>query len=141
MLYNNLFGIAAGAGFSSRADEDSTDRASLAERYFGGLVFQAEYGNDKEKQQERATGRVFIGYAADDYWEWQVTQPDGSTAWRREHDRWIVDARLDTPSFFKSKDVKFSVRLFADGPASGDGPSDVRVSLLVSVDIGSVFSL
>jgi len=47
---------------------------------------------------------------------------------------------MDVPGFFSNDAVRLHTRFYADLPASGRGPSDIRISLLLNVDIGSVFS-
>ena len=35
--------------------------------------------------------------------------------------------------------ARLSLRMYVDHPKSGDGPTDVRVSLLVTADLGLLF--
>jgi hypothetical protein len=88
-------------------------------------------------------GEVFIGYAKDKFWRYDRLIDDTSTPPTimqiNETDRIVVDARMDVPQVFESEDVRLHARVFADLPASGNGPSDVRISLLLTVNLGAFF--
>jgi len=138
---NGWFGITTGIGFTTRPSNAEGADVDVRRRIFAGLLFLANYGSAKDNE-DRVTGRVAIGYANDKFWKWTDTIEEGgvtTTTARNESSRWFLDARIDGPGVFQSKNVKLSARLFVDHPQSDKGPTDVRVSLLITTDLGGLF--
>jgi hypothetical protein len=137
------FGATAGLGLTTQPSdaEDVDAEVDARRRWYAGLLFLADFGSSEENA-EHVTGRVAIGYSDDKFWQWTQTIDDNGTPLeidRDERKRWFLDARIDGPGVFQSKSVKLSLRLFVDHPESGNGPTDVRVSLLVTADLGLLF--
>lgn len=143
------WGLTTGCGLTTQPDteDDPADPedndVDARRRWYAGVLFLADYGSSKDNA-ERVTGRIAIGYTDDKFWEWKQTvgvAADGTpiTMDRDESKRWFLDARIDGPGVFQSDSVKLSLRMYVDHPKSGDGPTDVRVSLLVTADLGLLF--
>lgn len=133
-------GLTSGVGLSTQPADTAEAEVDARRRWFTGLLFLADYGSSVENA-EHLTGRLALGYADDKLWEWtQTVEQDGATIMRErdESKRWFMDARVDGPGIFESNRVKLSLRLFVDHPKSGDGPTDIRVSLLITADLGSL---
>jgi len=133
-------GIRIGTGFSTLPSETESDVTATG-RIFSGIVFKANYGQDEAGRNGR--GEIFLGFAHDEFWKYTETSNGDTNTSKRvdETSRVIVDGRLDLPGVFSSENVRLHANMFADLPTSGDGPSDIRISLLVTVDIGSIFQL
>lgn len=129
---NTGVGFRFGGGLSTQPS-NAENNVNASGRGFFGPVFAANYGESESGETGR--GEVFIGYARDKFWEYETTDTVVD-----ESDRIVIDGRLKVPGFFKSENVRLVARIFADTPASGDGPSDVRISLLVSTRIDSLFN-
>jgi hypothetical protein len=135
-------GLRLGGGFSTQPSEAGDDVDTRA-RGYAGMVFRANYGQDDRGRQGK--GEVFIGYAKDKFWKYETVIDDTTmpptTMLVNETDRFVVEARMDVPQVFASEDVRLHARIFADLPASGDGPSDIRISLLLTVNLGAIFPI
>ena len=133
-------GFRIGVGFSTQPSEPDGD-VSTKERIVLGVLFKANYGLDEAGRNGR--GEIFIGYAYDRFWKYEETlnSSETTTVNVNEVNRILVDGRLDLPGVFKSEEVRLHARLFADLPSSGLGPSDIRISILLTVDIGSLFQI
>lgn len=134
-------GVRVGGGFSTQPSDNSDDDVDTRSRVYGGVVFRANYGADDRGREGK--GEVFLGYAKDKFWKYDRIIDDSVmpalTERVNESGRLVVDARMDIPQVFESEDVRLHARLFADLPASGKGPSDIRVSLLLTVNLGAFF--
>ena len=119
-----IFGTRIGIGLTTEPSDADTDVDARPRAYIGKLV-HADFGTSKDKR--RGSGRVFLGYAKDKFWD----RPGSD-----ESDRIVLDAQLDVPGIFSTKTVRLFGRVFADVPTSGSGPSDIRISLLLNVDLG-----
>ncbi len=139
---NQVSGLGArvGGGFSTLPSEAEGD-VDTRGRGYAGLVFRANYGKDPLGRQGK--GEVFLGWAKDKFWRYDRVVDDTTMPPTLETvdetDRLIVDARMDVPQVFESEDVRIHARVFADIPASGNGPSDIRISLLLTVNLGAFF--
>jgi hypothetical protein len=134
------FGVTSGVGFTTHPSDADLADVDARRRWYAGMLMLANYGSS-EKNKGRVTGRLALGYSDDKFWEWtETTEVEGvSTSRQRdESGRWFLDARIDGPNVFKSESVKLSARLFVDHPTTGRGPTDVRISLLVTADLGSL---
>lgn len=134
------WGLTGGIGLTTQPTETEGADVDARRRWYAGLLFLADYGTS-EKNTDRMTGRVAIGYSDDRFWEWtQTVEENGMTIMRDrdESKRWFLDARIDGPGVFNSDSVKLSLRMFVDHPTSGDGPTDIRVSLLITADLGLI---
>lgn len=138
--YDNTGGIGLriGAGFGTQPDDDNRSEVNTRERFFAGTVFRANYGEDSLGRI--GLGEVFIGFATDRFWNYSLTSEQNLNASSvvDEKRRIVIDGRLDLPGVFKSEEVRLLARLFADLPASGNGPGDLRISILLTVDIGTL---
>jgi len=142
---NDHIGFRTGIGFSSIPDQ--VDDVRVRSRYYFGPVFRADYGTADDDRN--SVGEAFFGLAVDESWRFSrmVEVPDGTggttTEQQRfnEAERFVIDGRLDVPGFFQNDKVRLRSRFLADLPLSGRGPSEIRISLLLSVDIGTIFSL
>lgn len=121
-------GLQTGVGLSSLPN--ATDRTRLEPRASAGLHFQTLYGDG-------ALGRVFLGYAYDEFWEREVfNDPANPAAGRRveEHfHRYNLDALFMLP--FSAYKIHMGARMSADAPIDGEGPSDARFSILFYYDL------
>ena len=134
---NSGLGFRLGGGLTTQPSEAENDVSTRA-RGYGGLVFRANYGDDPDGMNGK--GELFLGYAKDKFWRYETVDPmTMATTIVDETSRVIVDARMDVPGLFQSENVRMHARIFADVPASGDGPSDVRISLLLTVNLGAFF--
>ena len=131
---DQYLGVSGGVGATSRTSS-SQSSANLSPRGFLGILFLANYGN--VGNLDATTGRILVGYAYDDFWK-TGTSTDSSSI-PSQPNRVFLDGRIDFPGVFKSQNVKFSFQIYADAPAASHGPADVRFSLLVSVDLQSLF--
>ena len=123
-------GLQLGAGYSTRPGEGTT-LSDVSRRTFGGLLFRGDFG-------DRVSGYAMLGVSEDDFWTYDSVDSEGNPVTSRESDRYIFDGRLNFPNTFSTSAVQFSLRLFSDLPRSGNGPSDIRVSILADVPFGRV---
>lgn len=140
-LYSSNMGFIFGLGFTSlpSADIDSpSDKFSFTQlrgKLFAGASFRNSYtGGGK--------GRLFIAYAYDDFWRWTSQADDNGTITQKTNDfrdRVLLDARLTLPQAFESESAELMLKAVFDYSLDSDGPSDVRVSLLLSVDLDEFF--
>jgi hypothetical protein len=110
----------AGVGARSKAPTELTE---LRFRAFGGIRLQVNGFNAGEPAENFGNSRGFIefGYAWDTFW-----QPAPQ--------RGYAEGQLEIPSF-GSKWVRLLMRLKIDKPiGTGGGPSEVRVSVLSSIN-------
>jgi hypothetical protein len=133
------FAVVFGAGFSSVPKPSGMD-LETRQRTFLGLRNSVE-GYNAGKSAERladSSGFLQIGFGTDDLWDAVILEPasaDGMTpaVISDESERYILEAQLDLPRL-GTQSTRIAVRLYASLPQSGDGPSDVRVSALASVN-------
>lgn len=107
--FNDWLGLQLGAGISSLPDS-SLKVTKTAPRGFLGLTSNTIYGDG-------ALGEMFVGYAYDEFWEVHSSQ------------RYVADGVFMIPGL-RPRGFSVAVRMFADGPVDGTGPSEVRASLL-----------
>jgi hypothetical protein len=132
------FSLPVGVGFSTRSDPDNV-KAPV--RYFAGVRWDVRAYNVQQGADAlgNTTGFVQVGFAHDDFWEWTETVPSATAGVEPtkvhmdERERWFVEAQLKLPN--NSGSVAFSPRVFADIPTSGDGPADIRVSILAKISL------
>jgi len=121
-------GVQTSVGLSSLPN--ATDRTRLEPRASTGVHFQTLYGDG-------ALGRVFIGYAYDEFWEREVfndpANPAAGTHVEDNVHRYNVDALFMLP--FSAYKFHMAARMFADAPIDGEGPSDARFSILFYYDL------
>ena len=132
-------GIVAGAGLSSipgAADSELETR----QRTFAGIRFAAQGYNagDPKDSLAESVGFIHAGLAWDDLWEEVEIEPaaaDGSSpaVLSDESKRYFLEGELELPRV-GTEWARIVMRLYASVPRSGDGPSDVRVSALMSID-------
>lgn len=132
LMFTDHLGLQLGVGFSSRPG-DGVTLDEVSRRSFGGFLVRGTFGSN-------VAGSAMLGIAEDDFWNYEYAAAKESAVQLRESDRYIFDSRLNLPNFFENDSIQASLRLFADLPRSGDGPSDVRVSFLVDVALDSVFN-
>jgi hypothetical protein len=132
-------GLALGAGLSSVPGE-STSRLETRQRVFGALRISAQGYNAGEPAETLGNSLGFIqaGYAQNDLWERVELVPaseDGSqeAVFSDESKRWFLEGEVELPRVGTDW-ARLLLRIFVSAPQSGDGPSDVRVSALISVD-------
>lgn len=142
---SRTFGLLFGAGFSTVPNDGDDVDARM--RVFAGLQFRVLRFNTRnsENQFHNAIGTGRLLYAYDDFWAWeelQDTDGDPSTpdtlVKREEKERLVFDWRLIIPAFRALDNADLALRLYADIPASGDGPSDLRVSALFTFKLSNI---
>ncbi|MBX2835896.1 MAG: hypothetical protein KTR35_03505 [Gammaproteobacteria bacterium] len=131
-------GLRIGTGFSTHPFTES-ENIDTSARLFGGVVFKANYGNDQFGRKGK--GEIFIGIARDNFWKYSQLSETADTLKINESDRVIIDGSLDLPGVFESKNVRLLTRFYSDIPASGDGPRNIRFSLIFTINIGKLFNL
>lgn len=123
----NWYGFQFGGGLSSLPNTDNVTR--MEPRGFAGLHFQTLFSDG-------ALAQFFIGGAYDEFWEREVfddpADPLGSTHVEEHFGRYNIDGLIFLPG--QAANFHLAARLFADAPLDGEGPSDVRVSILVYYD-------
>jgi len=131
--------LVLGAGFSSVPKPSGLD-LETRQRTFLGLRNSVEGYNAGKSAESlpNSSGFLQIGIASDDLWETVILEPaseDGMVpaVISDESERYVLEAQLDVPNL-GTKSTRVAVRLYASVPQSGDGPSDIRVSVLASVD-------
>lgn len=139
------FGLIGGGGFSTTPDSEEL-RAEL--RFFGGFRFEAFAYNVRKSPDffGSTSGFIQFGYAWDELWEWDegIAAPAGSTEpptirHRDERERIFLEGQLRLPD--NGGAVTFSPRIYADFPVSGEGPSDVRISILAKVKLENLLGI
>jgi len=133
-------GTRLGVGFTTRPNDTATD-VDTASRVFGGVVFRAIYGENATTNS--GVGEVFLGLSHDRFWRFSEkgTGADAIERTINEKNRFIVDGRMDLPGILNSDQVRIHARVFADLPLSGKGPSDIRLSLLLTFSIDKLLGL
>ena len=132
-------GLAVGVGLSSVPGE-ATSRLETRERTFGAVRISAQGYNAGEPAETLGNSLGFIqaGYAHNDLWERVELEPaseDGSqdAVFSDESKRWFLEGELELPRVGTDW-ARLLLRLFVSVPKSGNGPSDIRASALISVD-------
>ena len=132
-----------GGGFTTRPGEAADLEART--RLFAGLRFQiARYGTEASQDLAGSSGYLQFGIAQDELWKFtELRDLDGDPLTDAvpvsfdEKDRWFIETQVTIPNISLGSDEsgRLKVRLYADLPQSGDGPSDVRISALFQYDI------
>jgi hypothetical protein len=132
-------GLAVGVGLSSVPGE-ANSRLETRERTFGAVRISAQGYNAGEPAETLGNSLGFIqaGYAQNDLWERVELEPaseDGSrnAVFSDESKRWFLEGELELPRVGTDW-ARLLLRLFVSVPKSGNGPSDIRASALISVD-------
>jgi hypothetical protein len=129
--------VVGGIGFTTQPDK-SLSASSAKGRYYVGLRI------DNPKLGAGREAFLMIGMAKDKLWQFNETVDVAgipTVVFRDESERYVIEGRLTIPGVFgEGRNVWLSGRVFADLPRSGDGPSDIRVSLHVSSDIDRLFN-
>ena len=144
-LYGNGLGWIGGLGLTSQPDTETDSPngnlsySHLRGKYFAGVTYRNKFG-------ENHSGRLFLVLAKDDFWKWDsVTDPDplvdGDEIIKHNNfnERILLDGRLVFPGIFKGDSTNLMLRTVMDYSIDKEGPSDVRVSLLVSIDLEKFF--
>ena len=140
-LYPPPLGIVGGVGFSSYSGD--SDSVETRQRLYYGVRMQVQGYNRKRTPGKfgGTTGFVQLGWADDDLWKYQTLEDhDGDPETDKiavdqdERDRYFVEAALEFPNLGGEKG-RLALRFFADLPQSGNGPSDVRFSVLAAIDL------
>lgn len=141
---NRWLGLLAGAGASSLPGEEGAE-LDLRRRWFAGLEMSVKGYNAGQPAKSLGGTRGFVrfGYMDDELWDNVEIEPasdDGTTpaVFSDESERYFLNGELELPKL-GTEWLRIYLRTFISVPASGDGPSDVRVSALVSVDPRSWF--
>lgn len=125
--FTNWYGLQLGGGLSSLPNSDTLTR--MEPRVFGGLHFQTLY-------RDGALAQFFVGAAYDKFWQREVfddpSDPLGGTHVEENFGRYNIDGLIFLPG--QAGNFHLAGRLFADAPINGEGPSDLRVSILVYYD-------
>ncbi len=144
-LYPPSFGLVGGIGFSTFSG-GSGSSVEAKERYFYGARWQVNSYNRKLDPVNfgGTTGFVQFGMARDDIWQFEESidadgdpSTDPEVVQRDERDRYFFEAQLEFPRL-GNETARLATRLFADIPKSGDGPSDIRISVLAAIDLKSL---
>ncbi len=124
--FTDWIGLAYGAGLSSQPDTLERD-VKLVPRGFIGLNLMTLFADG-------ALSQMFVGYAYDQFWEYEERRESvefGSETRRvKDYDRIVVDGSFTLPGV-RALGLGLVGRLYADTPVHGEGPSEVRASLLV----------
>lgn len=117
-------GMQLGGGYSSLPNDDGITH--MRPRGFIGPHFETLF-------PDGAYGSVFAGFAYDEFWEREVfrdpNDPSQGTEIRQDFDRFNVDLLFIFPP--EALGTRAVGRLFIDTPLDGEGPSDVRASILL----------
>lgn len=139
-----------GGGFTTQPGESSQLDAKT--RLFGGIRFQiARYSAEASSDLTGSSGYLQVGAARDELWKFTELQDlDGDMTTTAdvmevafdERDRWFVETQITIPNISLGGDNsgRLKLRLYADLPRSGDGPSDVRISALFEYDLSQLIS-
>jgi len=126
-------------GFGSVPTPGSSD-LETRQRTFLGLRSSVMGFNAGRPADSLANSKGFfqIGVGWDDLWEEVILEPaseDGTipALVSDESERYVLEGQLELPRV-GTEWLRIAVRLYASIPTSGDGPSDLRVSALASVD-------
>ncbi len=140
---NYPFSGIVGVGFATRPGD--VDQLEARLRLFAGFRFQVLQYNLQDAAEEfgGSSGYLQFGYAYDDLWEFSElrdTDGDPMTPEERvfveEKERYFVESQLTVPG---GKRARLKFRLLASLPASGDGPSDIRFSTLLAINVDQFF--
>ncbi|WP_273457328.1 hypothetical protein [Nevskia ramosa] len=134
------YSFAVSAGLNAIPNESEGFLESLRERYTATIL-------SRTFLTDGTYSRVSAGVAYDKSWRYynkvpETTPPtDVTQADQREaYSRAIVDVEiLLPPQFLASVATSGALRLGLDTPLSGNGPSEVRMSVLMYVDFNSFF--
>jgi len=112
----------------------------VKKRWFAGVEFAVNGYNAGKPGDSLANSRGFFrtGIMEDKLWENVQLSPaseDGMTpaTFSDESERYFLEGELEIPKV-GTDSWRLLLRTFASIPTSGKGPSDVRVSALVSID-------
>ena len=134
---SNDLKVVGGVGFTTQPDQSLSATNARGRYYLGIRVDNAKLGARRE-------AFLVIGMSKDRLWKFNETVDINGVATivaRDESARYVVEGRMTIPGIFgENRNVWLSGRVFADLPRSGDGPSDIRVSLHVSSDLNRLFN-
>lgn len=132
-------GFVGGWGLSSVPGAPES-KLELRERTFVGLrnSIQAFNAGRIGDTLENTSGYIQAGVADDDLWERVELEPaseDGTVPAKisDESKRYFFEGEFDIPRV-GTEWFRINLRFFASVPRSGDGPSDLRISALASID-------
>lgn len=134
---SSRFGPAVGFGISTLEGDDGSEVDAEA-HYFVALRGEVEAYNSGRPAESLAGSSAWLqaGWMKDDLYKDVVIEAatENSEEVRSdESDRAFLEAELELPRVGTNW-FRMLVRAFATVPTSGDGPSDIRVSVLGSVD-------
>ncbi|HEX5715365.1 MAG TPA: hypothetical protein VF179_04350 [Thermoanaerobaculia bacterium] len=138
-------GMVLGWGLSS-VPGTTGERLETRERAFIGLrnTFEALNAGRIGDSLENTAGYIQAGLASDKLWEKVEIEPaseDGTVpaVFSDESDRYFFEGDIVLPRI-GTEWFRVNLRLFASVPRSGEGPSDLRISALGSIDPRRWFS-
>ncbi|MFL6195973.1 MAG: hypothetical protein ACJ75H_17465 [Thermoanaerobaculia bacterium] len=124
-------GIVLGWGLSSFPGE-ADSQLQMRQRAFIGIrnTIQAFNAGRIGDSLENSSGYIQAGLATDELWK--RTEVDPGIV-RNESNRFFFNGQIELPKI-GNEWFRVDLRFFASVPRSGDGPSDVRISALGSID-------
>ena len=130
-------GLVGGWGLSSVPGVKDS-KLEMRERTFVGLrnTIQAFNAGRVGDALENTSGYIQAGIAEDKLWENVEIEPateDDPAVFSDESERYFFEGEFDIPRI-GTEWLRMNLRFFASVPRSGDGPSDLRISALASID-------
>ena len=125
-----------GAGFTTLPDESVRETRAESRYFLGARIDNPTLGADREAY-------LVLGLARDNFWKFdKMVDMNGTETVNMvdERDRLFAEGRFTIPGVFGDRNVWLSARVYADLPASGNGPSDIRVSLHISTDLNRLWN-
>lgn len=124
-------GLVGGWGLSTVPGEEGSE-LETRERRFVGLrnIIQAYNSGRNEDSLQNSSGYIQAGWATDELWRKVELEPGVLSD---ESARYFFEGQLELPKIGTDW-FRIDLRFFASVPRSGDGPSDIRVSALGSID-------
>jgi hypothetical protein len=133
------WGIFGGAGFTTVPKTAGDEGVETRLRAFVGLRWQVFGYNAGRPADSLANtrGHFQVAYAQDDLWKWdqRVVDESGAESFvhRDERHRYLIQGQIELPEI-GGEYLRIAVRLDTSVPTSNEGPSDVRISALATLD-------
>lgn len=130
-------GFVGGWGLSS-VPGDAGSALHVRQRSYIGIreTFAAVNAGRKGDSLQNAQGYIQAAWADDALWDNVELEPATETTpavFSNERGRFFFEGDIEIPRI-GTEWLRFDLRFFASVPRSGDGPSDIRISALASID-------
>jgi hypothetical protein len=132
---SSSFAVLGGFGVGTVPDSAVSELQAKGRVFAGVRLGVAAYNAARSADYfGNASGFVQFGVAYDDLWKFRDQGADGKVVERDERERFFIEGQLRMQDA-KDRAVSLSPRIHIDLPTSGNGPSDIRVSLLASIKL------